>query len=279
MEIEKIPDNVNLAELYKLQDEMKSNENYQNYIKYLTRYFQKDDEKKKKYERAQSDDVDYLYLLVNRKDEKKQIYIEPSKYVNLEVYEFEASRELNEILYQISRLVEKSIDNISEEDREFFSQLTNNYSILKKHQDEIKHIQSDYFEQVTALYDKKLAKIVELSMALQERNDRFERIDSYLTIEQKNEITRELGKENPDKNNKLIKSLSEFQIKELAKKFQLGNDKVEKWMLWIISCIQYIIIQKELNGIDRDIRRFMNEHQRNMEYFMYKRPEVKKTNI
>ncbi len=116
-------------------------------------------------------------------------------------------------------------------------------------------------------------------MALQERNDRFERIDSYLTIAQKNEITRELSKENPDKNNKLIKGLSEFQIKELAKKFQLGNDKVEKWMLWIISCIQYIIIQKELNVIDRDIRRFMSEHQMNMEYFMYKKPEVKKTNI
>ncbi len=279
MEIEKIPDNVNLVELYKLQDEMKSNENYETYIKYLSRYFQKDDGKKKKYERSPSDDADYMYLLVNRKDEKKQIYIEPSRYVNLEIYEYEASMEINEILYQISRLIEKSVENISDEDQEFFSQLTNNYSILKKHQDEIKHIQSEYYEQITTLYDKKLAKIAELSIALQERNERFDRIDSFLTISQKNEITRELAKENPDKSNKLIKGLSEFKIKELAKKFQVGNEKLEKWMLWIISCIQYIIIQKELNGINMDIRKYMSEHQMNMEHFMYKKPEVKKTNI
>lgn len=277
-EIQKISEEVNLVDLYKMQHEMKSNENYENYMKYLSRYFQKDEGKQKKYNRTESDDEHFLYKLTNRKNEKKEIYIEPSKYMNLFQYQYEAIQEINEILYEISYLIEHR-ENISDEERGYFEILKSNYAILKKHRDEIKTIETTITEQLDQLFDKKLQKIFELTVELQKRKEVFERIDSFLTQQQKRAIAEELQKENSQKEKRLLKPLSEFQIKEFGKKFQIPNPQIELWMNWIISSFQYMMIQKDLNQIDKTIRTTMKEYEENMKQFMYQPPQIKKNKL
>jgi hypothetical protein len=277
-EIQKISEEVNLVDLYKMQHEMKTNENYEDYMKYLSRYFQKEEGKQKKYNRAESDDEHFLYKLTNRKNEKREIYIEPSKYMNLFQYQYEAIQEINEILYEISYLIENR-DNISEEERNYFEILKSNYAILKKHRDEIKTIQTTHTEQIDQLFDRKLAKIFELTVELQKRKEIFEKIDSYLTQLQKRMIAEELQKENPQKEKRLLKPLSEFQIKEFGKKFQIPNSEIEHWMNWIISSFQYMIIQKDLNQVDKMIRSGIKEYEENMKQFMYESPKIKKNKL
>ncbi len=278
-EIQKISEEVNLVDLYKLQEEMKTNENYEDYLKYLSRYFQKEEGKQKKYNRTESDDQNFLYKLTNRKNEKKEIYIEPSKYMNLFQYQHEAIQEINEILYEISYLIENR-DNISDEERAYFEILKSNYSILRKHRDEIKTIQTHQTEDLDQLFDKKLTKIFELSVELQKRKDIFEKVETFfLTQQQKRMIAEELAKENPQKDKKILKPLSEFQIKEFGKKFQIPNPQIELWMNWIISSFQYIIIQKELTKIDQSIKLSMIQYEENMKQFMYKPPQIKKTKL
>jgi hypothetical protein len=261
-----------------MQHEMKTNENYEDYMKYLSRYFQKEEGKQKKYNRAESDDEHFLYKLTNRKNEKREIYIEPSKYMNLFQYQYEAIQEINEILYEISYLIENR-DNISEEERNYFEILKSNYAILKKHRDEIKTIQTTHTEQIDQLFDRKLAKIFELTVELQKRKEIFEKIDSYLTQLQKRMIAEELQKENPQKEKRLLKPLSEFQIKEFGKKFQIPNSEIEHWMNWIISSFQYMIIQKDLNQVDKMIRSGIKEYEENMKQFMYESPKIKKNKL
>ena len=277
-EIQKISEEVNLVDLYKMQHEMKTNENYENYMKYLSRYFQREEGKQKKYNRTESNDEHFLYKLTNRKNEKREIYIEPSKYMNLFQYQHEAIKEINEILYEISYLIENR-DNISEEERAYFEILKSNYAILKKHRDEIKTIQTTHTEQLDQLFDGKLAKIFELTVELQKRKEIFEKIDSYLTQQQKRMIAEELQRENPQKEKRLLKPLSEFQIKEFGKKFQIPNSEIEYWMNWIISSFQYIVIQKDLNQVDKMIRTGMKEYEENMKQFMYQSPQIKKNKL
>ncbi len=277
-EIQKIPEEVNLVDLYKMQEEMKTNENYENYLKYLSRYFQKEEGKEKKYQRSESNDENFLYKLINRKNEKREIFIEPSKFTNLFQYQHEAIQEIHEILYEISYLIENR-DNITDEERGYFEILKSNYAILKKHRDEIKTIQTTITEQLDQMFDKKLAKIFELTVELQKRKEIFEKIDSFLTQQQKRAIAQELAKENPQKDKKLLKSLSEFQIKEFGKKFQIPNHEIELWMNWIISSFQYMVIQQELNTIDNKIRETMKEYEEDMKHFMYQPPQIKKNKL
>ena len=278
-EIQKISEEVNLVDLYKMQEDMKTNENYEDYLKYLSRYFQKEEGKQKKYNRTESDNQHFLYKLTNRKNEKKEIYIEPSKYMNLFQYQYEAIKEINEILYEISYLVENR-DNISDEERSYFEILKSNYAILRKHRDEIKTIETHQTEELDKLFDRKLTKIFELTVELQKRKEIFEKIDTFfLTQQQKKMITEQLAKENPQKDKKLLKPLSEFQIKEFGKKFQIPNPQIELWMNWIISSFQYIILQKELNQIDHIIRQTINDYEKNMKQFMYQPPQIKKTKL
>lgn len=277
-EIQKISEEVNLVDLYKMQHEMKTNENYENYMKYLSRYFQREEGKQKKYNRTESNDEHFLYKLTNRKNEKREIYIEPSKYMNLFQYQHEAIKEINEILYEISYLIENR-DNISDEERGYFEILKSNYAILKKHRNEIKTIQTTHTEQLDQLFDRKLAKIFELTVELQKRKEIFEKIDSYLTQQQKRMIAEELQRENPLKEKRLLKSLSEFQIKEFGKKFQIPNTEIEYWMNWIISSFQYMVIQKDLNQVDKMISTGIKEYEENMKQFMYQPPKIKKTQL
>jgi hypothetical protein len=277
-EIQKISEEVNLVDLYKMQHEMKTNENYEDYMKYLSRYFQIEEVKQKKYNRTESNDEHFLYKLTNRKNEKKEIYIEPSKYMNLFQYQHEAIKEINEILYEISYLIEHR-DNISDEERGYFEILKSNYAILKKHRDEIKTIQTTHTEQLDQLFDRKLAKIFELTVELQKRKEIFEKIETHLTQQQKRMIAEELQKENPQKEKRLLKPLSEFQIKEFGKKFEIPNAEIEYWMNWIISSFQYMIIQKDLNQVDKMISTGMKEYEENMKQFMYQPPQIKKTKL
>ncbi len=274
MEITKIPEKVDLLELYKNQGDMIENPEYENYFKYLTKYFQRDS--KKKYERSIGANDEYIF--VNKFNEKKRIVIEPSKYVNLESYRYEALKELNDILYQISYLIE-NFENITDDERSQFEILKTNYVILKKHMDEIKQIESLHEEELNNLYEIKLSKIVEISVLLQQREDTFLKIQSYLTIQQKNEIAGLLAKENPSKNKKNIKGLSEYQQKELAKKMKLPNNEIELWMQWIMLCVQSIYVQKEISNINIKIEDSMKKYEQEMKNFMYEEPHFEKMKL
>jgi hypothetical protein len=273
MEITKIPEKVDLFELYKIQKDMIENPEYENYFKYLTKYFQRDS--KKKYERSIGANDEYIFI--NKFDEKKRIVIEPSKYVNLESYRYEALKELNDILYQISYLIE-NFENITDDERSQFEILKTNYVILKKHMDEIKQIDSLYEEELNNLYENKLSKIVESTVLLQQREETFSKIESYLTIQQKNEIAGFIAKENPSKT-KNIKGLSEYQQKELAKKMKLPNHEIELWMQWIMLSVQCIYVQKEMTQLNSKIEESMKKYEQEMKNFMYEEPHFEKIKL
>lgn len=274
MEISKIPKETQLFELFQKQEDLKTNENFEYYTKYLTKYFQKD--VKQKYEKSMNEEDQYI--IINRLNEKKQIVIDPAKYVNLFQYKYEGVLELNQILYQLAYIIENK-ENITDDDRSQFDILKSNYLILKKHLDEIGQIESQYENELQNLFDRKLQLLTEISIYLQERQDLFDKITTVITLQEKNEIAKLIAKENPNKNVKKLKELSEYDIKELAKKMKLPNTEIEHWMKWIVSCIQYIFIQKNITKINQEIKEYMERYIENCRNFMYQPPEVEKIKL
>jgi hypothetical protein len=130
-----IPENIKIDQLFDEQYQIKESEKYKEYLEYLRKFFQKD--KHQKYNRKFTEDDNYV--LINRKNEKREIIIEPSKIINLYQYEKEIIENLQEILYQISYLVE-NFENITDEERGNFDILKSNYIVYRKHLDEIKNI-------------------------------------------------------------------------------------------------------------------------------------------
>ncbi len=261
-----IPDNIKIDELFEEQEKIKEGENYKEYLDYLRKFFQKD--KHQKYNRKYSENDDYI--LINRKNEKREIIIHPTKVLNLYLYQKEIIENLSEILYQISYLVE-NFENITDEERENFDILKNNYIIYKKHLDEIKNIENNYNSKLSKLFDEKIKNLLLLTQQLQVRQNVFKDIRARISIKQKKTLMR--------KCNEGLTSMNQDQITLLAKDFQISNEDIENWIKWIYATKDYIQIQKKLSNIENDIISISENHNLNMRQFIYRAPSIEKKKI
>ncbi len=268
MEITKIPYEVDLVKMYEEQDTIMNSEEYQKYFRYLVRYFEKSDSKSKK-NYVSKNSVDGDLLLQNQKNEIK---IHPAKFVNIDIYRMEALEELNDILYQLSFLIENR-DNISDEERSQFEILKNNYIILKKHLDEIKQIDKNYDSRMEKLYDEKLQIFIELSLKLQQREEIYAKITSQIKIHDKNRLAEELT---IVKKGDEMTRLDLSKLKELGAELKINTSELEKWMDWIIACYDYLFIKKKLRELDRIIEYELSIHKQKSTNLLYEVPYSEK---
>ncbi len=261
-----ISDNLKIDQLFEEQDQIKDSEKYKEYLDYLRKFFQKD--KHQKYDRKYTEDDNYI--LINRKNEKREIIIEPSRIINLYEYQKEIIENLNEILYQISYLVE-NFENITDEERQNFDILKNNYIVYRKHLDEIKNIETNFSSKLGKLFDEKIKQLLLLTEQLQNRENIFNLIKAKISIKQKKILMREC-KEG-------LTSLNQDKITVLAKDFQIDNSDVENWIKWIYATKDYILIQKKLDSIQNEIISKTNNYDLNMRQFIYHPPSIEKKKL
>ncbi len=261
-----ISNNLKIDQLFEEQDQIKESEKYKEYLDYLRKFFQKD--KHQKYNRKYTEDDNYI--LINRKNEKREIIIEPSKIINLYQYQKEIIENLNEILYQISYLVE-NFENISDEERENFDILKNNYIVYRKHLDEIKNIESNFSIKLSKLFDEKIKYLLLLTEQLQNRQNIFNLIKAKISIKQKKILMRECKDG--------LTSLNQDKITILAKDFQIDNSDIENWIKWIYATKDYILIQKKLENIQNEIISKTENYDLNMRQFIYNPPSIEKKKL
>ncbi len=261
-----IPDNLKIDQLFEEQEQIMDSEKYKEYLDYLKKFFQKD--KHQKYNRKLTDNDDYV--LINRKNEKREIIIKTSKFVNLYLYEKEIVENLNEILYQISYLVE-NFENINDEERENFDILKNNYILFRKQLDEIKNIESNFSSKLTKLFDEKIKNLLLLTEKFQARQDIFNKIKARISIKQKKILMRECKDG--------LTSLNQDKITIFAKDFKVDNNDIENWIKWIYATKDYILIQKKLSEIENDIISKNANYDVHMREFIYSPPSIEKKKL
>ena len=261
-----ISDNLKIDQIFEEQGQIKDSEKYKEYLDYLRKFFQKD--KHQKYERKYTEDDNYI--LINRKNEKREIIIEPSRIINLYEYQKEIIENLNEILYQISYLVE-NFENITDEERANFDILKNNYIVYRKHLDEIKNIETNFSSKLGKLFDEKIKQLLLLTEQLQNRQNIFNLIKAKISIKQKKILMRECKDG--------LTSLNQDKITVLAKDFQIDNSDIENWIKWIYATKDYILIQKNLDSIQNEIMSKTNNYDLNMRQFIYHPPSIEKRKI
>ncbi len=255
-----IPNNINLKEMFDKQDVIFESEDYQNYLKYLSLFFEK-----RKYDSVYKDDD---IILLNKNRSKNDYTVKPSKFINIFNYEIDSVQEMQEILYRFSQMIENR-ENLTDEDREEFEILKNRYINLKKHNDEINEIQRSFQEKMQKLYDLKLKKLVDLTLYIQQREEAYSNIYSRITLDKKNRIAKEI-KQNGNS------MLNGAQIKQLAKDFDLSNDDVENWCKWILASIAYIKEEKEILEIENNILEEKSNYEMECRNLCYSPPVVTK---
>jgi hypothetical protein len=275
MDLLKIPKEINLETSYDNQENILDTENYKKYLEYLRRYYRKPEEQRN-YRRVQDGDdmleegAEDILVLVNIKKSKNRVLLEPTRYVDLMSYKIHAFDRIHEILYQLSYIIENR-DKITDDERLQFDLLKEEYVNIKKHMDEIKEIDDRYEDEIDRLYETKLEKLIELSREIQNRENIYQEIleSEYprITLSQKRKISEAL-KERKTKDG--LVRLEEIKINELSLDFKIPSKIIELWMNWIISCYEYIKIEKKCNEIEENIMIFRENHDYFTKNLVYK---------
>lgn len=252
----------NSSNIQNLFDYNRESKDYETYEKYLKYYYQPPS-KKDPYER---DMIDKKFILIDLKNPKKKITIEPAKYINL----FELYKNLkyyNEIILEkISSLVEKP-SNIDDDDRKFFNDLKKNYTLYNKKIQEIDEINKEHLEQIEELTIKRIDNSLLIAKYYNDRNLVFKDIQEPIQKESKEEIIRLFNKNG----NKLPDQKS---IDKVSKLLEIPSNEVEKWLNWVEKCYQYLQAKNELYKTIKKINEIKEKFIYKCENFIVKKPII-----
>lgn len=249
-----------------LYDFNKNTDNYKEYEKYLSYYYQIPS-KKDTYGR---EFIDGKIILYDLKIPKKKIMITPSKSVQLFYLLKNLELQKNIILQKISLIIEKP-DNLTSEDKKEFDDLKKNYGIyIKKIKqidnfDEIHEKKKEEFIIQLIDYSQKMAKYYN------ERQNLFNDIKEPITKLNKNEIIKAFssqGSKIPD----------QVFINKLSKQLNVPSDQTEKWFSWVEKCFQYLNSKKEYNNTLKELNTYEDEYTYKTNYFMIQKPLIEKMN-
>jgi len=257
--MEYLTNSSNIHDLFEYNKNSKEHEIYEKYLKYFYQLPSKDD----KYERIVKDDK---FILTDIKNPSKKIIIESAKYINL----FDLYKNLkyyNEIILEkIALLVEKP-SNIDDNDRNYFNELKNNYTIYNKKIQEIDIINSEHLEKIQELTIKKIDNSLLIAKYYNERNLIFKSIETIIEKESKNEIIKlfhSTGNRIPEQK----------VIDRTAKKLDIPSETVEKWLNWTEKCYQYLLAKNELYKTIQQMNEIKNEFIYKCENFIIKKPII-----
>lgn len=258
-----INEKADIKDMYKYQITSLNNEDYQQYLKYLTIFFGKE-HKKDKYERMI---MDGKYLLVDKGNPKKKIEITPSEFIDIQLLYIELKRYGDEILYEINNLIE-SKSNITEDNRKNFDRLKTQYILCKEKISEIDLINKEYYDEMEKLLNKKIENTNLLIKFHKMRNEIYDNIKVSIKEELKSKMIKYFKE-----NKKKIPGLP--IINKLGKENGISSDEIEKWFQWIEIVYKYIGIHLEMEDIEEKIKKNEDEYNLNTKYMIIKKPEIK----
>ena len=257
-------DDVNIKEMYDYQLKYLNDNNYQEYIKYLNIYFSKEI-KKDKYNRSFENGK---YILTEKSNEDKKIILSPSKYTNINKLYIDLKINLNLILSEISNLIQ-SKNNITENNREKFLLLSNQYKLYKNQLKDIENINKEFYNNIEILLNKKIEKTNELAKYYQKRVFTYSNILVMIPENLKNKLIKKF------KDNKK-KIPNNTEINKIAKDNLIPSEEVEKWFNWIELTYFYILISKDISNIDHEIKEKENNFEIQCKYMIIKKPNLEK---
>jgi hypothetical protein len=239
------------------------NKNYYNkYLNYLKIFYEKEHKK----DRYIKDIVDNKLILIDKNNPKKKIEITPAKFININSLYIELKELCAIILFNINNLIQSN-NNISDEQRTTFEELKNKYISYKKKIDDINEINNEYYNEIQSLVNEKIEKSNKLAKFYQFRHEIYSKITFFIKEEVKNKLFRYF-KENKNR------IPSQSIINKIAKDNKIPSDEIEKWFKWIENVYQYMIIQKEVNEIDKQIEIREIEFAELTKYMIVKKPVI-----
>lgn len=262
--MELINTKIDIKEMYKYQCDQLNNTEYQEYLKYLNFFFEKD-HKKDKYTKTIMDDK---YILIEKQNPSKEIIITPSEFVNIHKLYIELKTYSDLILFKISALIE-SKNNITDNNRAEFDSLKKKYVLCQEKLKDINIINQSFYEEIEVLLSKKIDKTNELSKFYMKRSENYSNIKMMIPEKIKNKLILKFKE-----NNKKIPSLAE--INKIAKENEIPSNEIEKWFEWIESVYIYIQIKNELINLDKVILEKENNYDMNTKYMIIKKPIIEK---
>ena len=182
-------DEIDIKKMYKYQKEEINNEDYQEYLKYLNYILMKDHKK----EIYTKEFVNGQYILVDKKT-KQKIIITPSEFINLTTLYNELKQKSELILYKISLLIESN-KNITDENRQEFELLKNQYMICSTQLNDINTINDSYYSEINELISSKIEKADNIAKYYKKRHDIYAEIKTMISEKIKNKLIK-IFKEN-----------------------------------------------------------------------------------
>jgi hypothetical protein len=265
--MDSIEDNLDILKMYKFQKKELESKEYQEYIDYLEIYFSKSNKKDEKYIREY---LDGNYILIDKKNPKKKITITPSKFINIMEFYNELKKYSEEILYKISNLIE-SKNNITEENRKEFDYIKKKYLLFRKNINDIELINREYLEDLDNLLKKKIEKSYELAKFYQRRKEDYIKFSIVEKIEEK--IKNKLIKKFSENNKKIP---SDSDINKIAKEYKIPSIQIESIFKWIESSYYYILVKKEINDINDEIKEKEINFNKDIKNMIIKKPIIEK---
>jgi hypothetical protein len=254
---------MDIKKMFKYQNEEIDKPEYEKYLKYLTLFFQKDF-KKNKYNK------EYLngeYILIDKTNPKKKIFITPSEFININELYIELKEKLNNILFRISSLIE-SKNNITDENREEFEILKKDYINFRKNIEDITEINNNFYKEISDLLNEKINKSDNLVKYYKERNVIYSTIEIMIPQKCKNKLIKSFKE-----NNNKIPSLS--ILNKIAKEYDIPSKEIEKWIKWIEIVYFYILSKMDIERINNDIYLKETNFLNNTNFMIIKKPEIK----
>jgi len=236
-----LENNINIESLHKYQLSLGNNKDYNDYLKYINQYYAKQG-KKEKYNKYY---LNGKYVLEDKTNPSKKIFIESTKFSDINVLYIELKNNIDSTLNRISNLIETK-NNITEENRSEFETLKKKYGLYKKHIESIDNIKKTHYTELNKLLLEKINKTNELAKLYQKREEVFNEIKVMIKENLKNQLIK-IFKENK----KSIPNIS--TINKIAKSNDIPSLEIEKWFNWIETIYKYMNIKNELNKINNDI--------------------------
>lgn len=253
---------LNIKKMYSYQLEKEKDEKYDNYINYLDLFFKKE-HKKEKYTK---EIIEGKYILTDKNNPKKIIKITPTEFVNIHSLYIELKNYTDTILFKISNLIENK-NNINENDRIEFDNLKKKYISFKEQIKDIEIIDKEHYDELTILLNKKIEASNNMAKYYQKRNIEYSNINIMITEVIKNKLIK-IFKDN----NKKIPTIE--KINKIAKENNTPSNEIEKWFSWIELSYLYLLVKKEINDIDNEIKYKELNFELNTKYMIIKKPII-----
>jgi hypothetical protein len=254
--------NFDIKEMFSFKLNEFNKDYYKKYLNYLKIFYEKEHKKDKYIKNF----IDNKLILIDKSNPKKKIEILPSKFININSLYIELNELSSKILFDINNLIESN-SNITDEQRDKFEDLKKQYIICKKKLDDINDINKEYFDEMQLLIKNKIEKSNSLAKYYQLRHEIYSSIKVFIKEEVKNRLFLYF-KEN--KNRIPPQSI----INKIGKDNNIPSNEIEKWFKWIENVYQYILIQKELNEIEKNIEKKEKEFQELTKYMIIQKPII-----